>query len=167
MLKGHCNDASANEPPRGMQLLLKKHAEEARSGTIVMSNLGYFQLQASPGVWELSLAPGRSTEVYAMEYVTKVGSAEEDETEESEGDEPEEQPNVSDSSASHSDSIEGNGTLARVALADFSGKTISLGVRKREGHENEDVLHDPASTSTLSMSLSVLLASKLAMPTDL
>jgi hypothetical protein len=26
--------------------------------TLVMQNLGYFQLKASPGLWQLSIAPG-------------------------------------------------------------------------------------------------------------
>ena len=34
------------------------------SGTIVMSNLGYFQLPASPGVRKLSLRAGRSADVF-------------------------------------------------------------------------------------------------------
>ena len=31
-----------------------------------MQNLGYFQLQATPGVWDLSLAPGRASELYSL-----------------------------------------------------------------------------------------------------
>ena len=31
-----------------------------------MQNLGYFQLQAAPGVWNLALAPGRASELYAI-----------------------------------------------------------------------------------------------------
>ncbi|CAM9945547.1 unnamed protein product, partial [Laminaria digitata] len=34
--------------------------------TVVMNNLGYFQLQASPGVWELALADGRASDVYEI-----------------------------------------------------------------------------------------------------
>lgn len=34
--------------------------------TIVMANLGYWQLKAAPGVWTLALAPGRSTEIYTL-----------------------------------------------------------------------------------------------------
>lgn len=32
--------------------------------TIVMENLGYFQLKAQPGAWDLSIADGRSSELY-------------------------------------------------------------------------------------------------------
>ena len=34
--------------------------------TLVMANLGYWQLKASPGIWYLQLAPGRSSELYAL-----------------------------------------------------------------------------------------------------
>lgn len=33
---------------------------------MVMENLGYFQLQAGPGLWELALAKGRASEVYEI-----------------------------------------------------------------------------------------------------
>ena len=32
--------------------------------TLVMSNLGYFQLKAEPGIYYLTLAPGRSRDLY-------------------------------------------------------------------------------------------------------
>ena len=48
--------------PRGVQLqLLPLSAPpEARPlvDTLVMSNLGYFQLKSGPGLWKLKLAPG-------------------------------------------------------------------------------------------------------------
>lgn len=34
--------------------------------TLVMANLGYWQMKVSPGVWYLQLAPGRSSELYAF-----------------------------------------------------------------------------------------------------
>jgi UDP-glucose:glycoprotein glucosyltransferase len=39
-----------------------------------MKNLGYFQLKASPGLWELSIAPGRSRDLYKIVSSTS-GSA--------------------------------------------------------------------------------------------
>lgn len=36
--------------------------------TIVMANLGYFQLKANPGVWELRLREGKSTDIYDITY---------------------------------------------------------------------------------------------------
>jgi UDP-glucose:glycoprotein glucosyltransferase len=34
--------------------------------TIVMANLGYFQLKANPGSWDLLLRDGRSSEIYSV-----------------------------------------------------------------------------------------------------
>lgn len=34
--------------------------------TIVMANLGYWQMKVSPGVWYLQLASGRSSEIYVL-----------------------------------------------------------------------------------------------------
>ncbi|KAJ7513700.1 hypothetical protein O6H91_23G011200 [Diphasiastrum complanatum] len=63
MVTGHCFEKD-NDAPRGLQLIMgtKRHAHMV--DTIVMANLGYFQLKAAPGVWNLGLAPGRSAELY-------------------------------------------------------------------------------------------------------
>lgn len=37
-----------------------------------MSNLEYFQLKAYPGKWLLSLAPGRSSEIYSIVSSTGI-----------------------------------------------------------------------------------------------
>lgn len=34
--------------------------------TLVMANLGYWQMKVSPGVWYLQLAPGRSSDLYIL-----------------------------------------------------------------------------------------------------
>lgn len=34
--------------------------------TLVMANLGYWQMKVSPGIWHLMLAPGRSSELYLL-----------------------------------------------------------------------------------------------------
>lgn len=34
--------------------------------TIVMANLGYFQLKANPGAWLLKLRHGRSADIYSI-----------------------------------------------------------------------------------------------------
>ena len=54
---------SAEIHPRGVQLELLPSGKEGRDGTgmvdtLIMSNLGYFQLKASPGLWTLQLAQG-------------------------------------------------------------------------------------------------------------
>jgi UDP-glucose:glycoprotein glucosyltransferase len=49
--------------PRGVQLQLLPLSAPPEApplvDTLVMSNLGYFQLKSAPGLWKLKLAPGR------------------------------------------------------------------------------------------------------------
>lgn len=66
MNAGHCYEKSG-DPPRGLQLLLGTKLHPHMVDTIVMANLGYWQLKAAPGVWALRLAPGRSSEIYTLE----------------------------------------------------------------------------------------------------
>ncbi|MCO5576449.1 hypothetical protein L7F22_030259 [Adiantum nelumboides] len=65
MLTGHCHEQN-DGPPRGLQLVLGTKLNPHVVDTIVMANLGYWQLKASPGVWTLRLAPGRSSNLYTF-----------------------------------------------------------------------------------------------------
>ncbi|KAJ8309822.1 hypothetical protein KUTeg_011687 [Tegillarca granosa] len=64
LLEGHCSDSSSGQPPRGLQFTLGTNTTKAMVDTIVMANLGYFQLKANPGAWLLKLRDGRSKELY-------------------------------------------------------------------------------------------------------
>ncbi|XP_060085960.1 UDP-glucose:glycoprotein glucosyltransferase 1-like [Ylistrum balloti] len=64
LLEGHCSDSTTGQPPRGLQFTLGRNQTEAAVDTIVMANLGYFQLKANPGTWFLKLREGRSLELY-------------------------------------------------------------------------------------------------------
>lgn len=81
LLEGHCFEQSTGNPPRGLQFILTTNitAQQAATNklvdnqqltkeqdTIVMANLGYFQLKANPGVWNLKLRPGRSDDIYSI-----------------------------------------------------------------------------------------------------
>eukprot|EP00257_Ricinus_communis_P021573 XP_015581097.1 UDP-glucose:glycoprotein glucosyltransferase isoform X1 [Ricinus communis] len=65
VLTGHCSEKD-QEPPRGLQLILGTKGAPHLVDTIVMANLGYWQMKVSPGVWYLQLAPGRSSELYVL-----------------------------------------------------------------------------------------------------
>lgn len=69
LLEGHCFDSSTGSPPRGLQFNLGTKDDEAIVDTIVMANLGYFQLKANPGAWTLRLRPGKSSEIYDITNV--------------------------------------------------------------------------------------------------
>ena len=62
---GHCMEKD-REPPRGLQFILGTKQRPHLVDTLVMSNLGYWQMKVSPGVWYLQLAPGRSADLYEL-----------------------------------------------------------------------------------------------------
>uniref|UniRef100_A0A2K5DG78 UDP-glucose ceramide glucosyltransferase-like 1 n=1 Tax=Aotus nancymaae TaxID=37293 RepID=A0A2K5DG78_AOTNA len=66
LLEGHCYDITTGQPPRGLQFTLGTSASPVIVDTIVMANLGYFQLKANPGAWILRLRKGRSEDIYRI-----------------------------------------------------------------------------------------------------
>nr|XP_023674332.1 UDP-glucose:glycoprotein glucosyltransferase 1 isoform X2 [Paramormyrops kingsleyae] len=66
LLEGHCFDVTTGQPPRGLQFTLGTAADPVIVDTIVMANLGYFQLKANPGAWILKLRKGRSDDIYKI-----------------------------------------------------------------------------------------------------
>ncbi|XP_027357768.1 UDP-glucose:glycoprotein glucosyltransferase isoform X2 [Abrus precatorius] len=65
VLTGHCSEKD-HDPPRGLQLILGTKIKPHLVDTLVMANLGYWQMKVSPGVWFLQLAPGRSSQLYTL-----------------------------------------------------------------------------------------------------
>lgn len=65
VLTGHCSE-KGHDSPRGLQLILGTKSMPHLVDTLVMANLGYWQMKVSPGVWYLQLAPGRSSDLYAL-----------------------------------------------------------------------------------------------------
>lgn len=74
LLEGHCFDTTTGSPPRGLQFTLGTKEQEAVVDTIVMANLGYFQLKANPGAWILKLRHGKSSEIYDVTNVDGLNS---------------------------------------------------------------------------------------------
>uniref|UniRef100_A0A8B9T713 UDP-glucose ceramide glucosyltransferase-like 1 n=1 Tax=Anas platyrhynchos TaxID=8839 RepID=A0A8B9T713_ANAPL len=66
LLEGHCFDVTTGQPPRGLQFTLGTKNNPVMVDTIVMANLGYFQLKANPGAWTLRLRKGKSEEIYQV-----------------------------------------------------------------------------------------------------
>uniref|UniRef100_A0A286XKK9 UDP-glucose:glycoprotein glucosyltransferase 1 n=1 Tax=Cavia porcellus TaxID=10141 RepID=A0A286XKK9_CAVPO len=66
LLEGHCLDSVTKEPPRGLQFTLGTKTKPVVVDTIVMANLGYFQLKANPGAWILKLRQGKSEDIYQI-----------------------------------------------------------------------------------------------------
>nr|DBA33085.1 TPA: hypothetical protein GDO54_000816 [Pyxicephalus adspersus] len=72
LLEGHCFDVTSGQPPRGLQFTLGIKNDPVMVDTIVMANLGYFQLKANPGAWILRLRKGRSEDIYHI--VSHIGT---------------------------------------------------------------------------------------------
>ncbi len=61
---GQCFDVQSDQPTPGLEFVLGSTIHPDLYDTIVMANLGYFQLKATPGAWGLRLREGRSQDVY-------------------------------------------------------------------------------------------------------
>jgi UDP-glucose:glycoprotein glucosyltransferase len=123
LIEGHARDMRLNTPPRGVQLILGTKSYPSMVDTIVMANLGYFQLKANPGVWELQLRSGRSSELY---QIINVGN------------------NIHSWLEDRNEDLvkiyEENGIT--IALTSFEGSTVFLRADKKKGMEKEDVLSE-------------------------
>ena len=68
MLEGRAYQDS-NAPAAGLQLQLGTKATGPQYDTIVMANLGYFQLKAQPGAFQLAIRKGRSSDIFSFSEV--------------------------------------------------------------------------------------------------
>lgn len=118
LIEGHSREQPAGQPPRGAQLVLATESDAHFADTIVMANLGYFQFKANPGVYDIHLEEGRSSDIYNIESIGASGWA----------------PVPGD-----------EGT--EVALMDFQGTTLYPRLVRKPGMENEDVLEEPSTGS--------------------
>ncbi|CAI5438660.1 unnamed protein product [Caenorhabditis angaria] len=57
LIEGNCLDNYSN-PSKGTQIMVENIINQRRFDTVVMQNLGYFQLKASPGIWKINLLDG-------------------------------------------------------------------------------------------------------------
>ena len=55
-----------DQPTPGLEFVLGSVGRPELFDTIIMANLGYFQLKAGPGAWVLRMRPGRSEDIYAV-----------------------------------------------------------------------------------------------------
>ncbi|KAF5843740.1 hypothetical protein DUNSADRAFT_8256 [Dunaliella salina] len=143
MLTGSCVDvtqgSSRMTPPRGLQLHLGTFAEPHIRDTLVMSNLAYFQLKAAPGMWQLSLAPGRTQEIYVMQPSASDATAAPSAAAQEEGDGVS-QGGTCSNRGSNRQACADSELSTGVVVSSLAGKHMILRVHKRPGKEREDVL---------------------------
>ena len=125
VVMGQCYDVVDSRPPNGLQIQL----EGTSSDTLVMQNLGYFQLRSSPGAWKIKLASGtRSEELYETVQVEPVGFARSWYG-----------PSF-DADAEASDGVD-------IVVSDFEASAHQLRVRKRKGQEDVELLGEDDQSS--------------------
>ncbi|KAF9429568.1 hypothetical protein BGZ94_010274 [Podila epigama] len=73
LIEGFARDITQKVPPKGAQFIVGTKADPHVADTLVMANMGYFQLKANPGVWEMVLRPGRTHEVFSIESIGSEG----------------------------------------------------------------------------------------------
>lgn len=114
LIEGHCLDSVSKAAAHGLQFEIASPSKSEKKDTLVMANLGYFQLKARPGIWHLGLREGRSSDIYSIEDIGTEGKWNYDATKQ------------------RDNSI--------LALTSFEGLTVMPLVHKNPGMENEDVL---------------------------
>lgn len=120
LIEGHARDAT-QAPPRGLQLQLTKNGLEVAGDTQVMANLGYFQFKAMPGAYDLTIRPGRGTEVFKLDSVGADGW----------------------------DSLAVNVTGSTVFLDSLEGVTLLPRFERQPGMEEANVLVEPPVEKTV------------------
>ncbi|KAL4422940.1 hypothetical protein ABPG75_009137 [Micractinium tetrahymenae] len=130
LLTGMCLDLASLQArlrdqihPRGVQLQLLALSAPRQApplvDTLVMSNLGYFQLKSRPGLWKLKLAPGHSQELYTIASSTGASRS----------------GQRAEAAVAGADAHQ-----VPVALTSFTGKHMHLFLRKHPDRLHEDVL---------------------------
>jgi UDP-glucose:glycoprotein glucosyltransferase len=56
-----------NSPSRGLQLQLAAHHGKPIDDTLIVENLEYLQLKATPGVYHLEIREGHGRDVFVVE----------------------------------------------------------------------------------------------------
>ena len=118
LIEGHSRDLSSGSAPRGVQLVLATEKDPHFADTIIMANLGFFQFKANPGVYNIHLKEGRSSDIFTIESVGAQGYS----------------------------PVPGDETT-EIALMDFQGTTLYPRLARKPNMETEDVLEETASAS--------------------
>ncbi|KAK4240728.1 glycosyltransferase [Achaetomium macrosporum] len=119
LIEGHSREIPGGSPPRGVQLVLSTENDSNFADTIIMANLGFFQFKANPGIYNIRLKEGRSSDIFTMDSVGARGWA----------------PVPSDETS-------------EVALMDFQGTTLYPRLKRKPGMEEEDVLEESRHNAT-------------------
>lgn len=152
LLTGQCFDGTKGDViyPHGLSLALKgnRYAVETHSSlfsdTMVMQNVGYWQLKAQPGVWEVSLAEGKSKELYNILSTQWTFPSTDSDFDIQAGQEEKPQYYTTPYSQNIKNAFSNKqlGTLSEVfmPIRDFYGSVRHILTKKKEGMENMSLL---------------------------
>ncbi|PWN22586.1 hypothetical protein BCV69DRAFT_311378 [Microstroma glucosiphilum] len=132
LIEGHAREVLTNNIPAGLQLLLQTPDGSQTLDTIVTANLAYFQFRARPGLYSLSIRPGKGDELYEMKSVGNLGW--------------------------DSPGVEVTGDS--ITLDTLQGLTIYPTVKKRPGKEKENLIEPIAGAKDLKKGVKPLTAAK-------
>ncbi|RAL62043.1 hypothetical protein DID88_002530 [Monilinia fructigena] len=118
LIEGHSREMPSGSPPRGAQLILGTEKDPHFADTIIMSNLGYFQFKANPGLYKIDLKNGRSSEIFKIDSIGSKGWS----------------PVAGDEST-------------EVVLMSFQGTTLYPRLSRKPGMDAEDVLEAKADSA--------------------
>ncbi|KAJ4291579.1 killer toxin resistant protein [Collariella sp. IMI 366227] len=124
LIEGHSREMPQGQPPARPTENNPHFAD-----TIIMANLGFFQFKANPGVYNIRLKEGRSSDIFTMESVGAQGWI----------------------------PVPGDET-GEIALMDFQGTTLYPRLRRKPGMEEEDVLEEgkPNTATTGSSAMNIV-----------
>lgn len=125
LLEGHCFDITNGSPPRGLQFVLGTGNYPTLFDTIVMANLGYFQLKASPGAWNLRLRHGKSAEIYVISDIDGADFIK------------------------YKDPKLKSNKVVQVLLDDFRSRFLKVRVYKKRDQRHRDLLEDDKNEDAL------------------
>ena len=112
LIQGQCFDEKSKPVP-GLQLELKNNSNHIFDATIAMQTLGYWQLKANPGVWQIKLRDGRTTQVLDID---------------------------TNKTKSKDSIISNGGHIIKTVLNSFTRSPFRLRVKHKLGMENEELL---------------------------
>ena len=132
---GQCFDVHSDQPTPGLEYVLGSSSHPDLFDTVVMANLGYFQLKAGPGAWFLRLREGRSMDIYSIHRLVHTQSLKSNGVVLS-----------SYSGGDHSGSMEELlDNKVSINVRSFRGFGVVLKVSKRPGMEEASLLTDEMS----------------------
>jgi len=130
LISGQCMDTSQESAPAGLQLVLSTALKPHAGDTLVMQNLGYFQLKAQPGLFKLYLERS-AQKIYQVQSKWDMNSKNQKDEKQADGDSEDEEGE--------------GGKFLTLAVTSFNEPLLRLNVERKSGMETvqlQDVMDE-------------------------